>query len=75
MLNATHCILCQGSEIVWNYDQTRFWACPCARAAQGIAARSDETLQAAQPVGQEPGPEGMRPDDFASHRSLDGAVG
>lgn len=29
--------------------------------AQGIEARSDETPQAAQPEGQEPGPEGMRP--------------
>lgn len=34
--------------------------------AQGIeAAAADETLQAAQPVGQEPGAEGMRPGDVA----------
>lgn len=31
------------------------------RVAQGIAARSDETPQAVQPEGQEPGSEGMRP--------------
>lgn len=28
----------------------------CSDAAQGMAARSDETPQVAQPVGQEPGP-------------------
>lgn len=33
-----------------------------AVAAQGIEAGTDETLQAAQPVGQEPGGVAMRPD-------------
>lgn len=31
------------------------------RQAQGIEAGTDETLQAAQPEGREPGSEGMRP--------------
>jgi hypothetical protein len=32
-----------------------------AKEAQGIEARSDETPQAAQPEGREPGGEAMRP--------------
>lgn len=40
-----------------------FWplAYPKQSAAKGIAARSDQTPQGAEPAGQEPGPGGVRP--------------